>query len=312
MFDEALDETESRLPAASRFTIETAAGDEIEIGAVAVSGMTVTVNLHADSPRIRSGQTVTVAYTDRTSGDDGSGVVQDDDGNDAADFTTGENSVAAVTNGSDQKITNPGAPRNLATRPGGADSIVVSWDPPADTGGVAITAYWVYVSIDGMTFPLEEGFFFEIEDIDPGTGRVVTEFTHTHTDLASGALRYYRVAALNAPARAGPYSGIVTGRAVEPRGPGERGVRPGGGERGRRHRDGGGDGGDGRGRAAGVGLRADRGGGDGGRDGGGAGRLYGAGQDSGPSGAGTSGGRRWTAIGAGWRRRGWRWSWSTT
>ena len=48
VFDEALDGTTANLPAASRFAIETAAGDGIEIGAVAVSGMTVTVNLHAD------------------------------------------------------------------------------------------------------------------------------------------------------------------------------------------------------------------------------------------------------------------------
>ena len=218
VFDEALDGTTANLPAASRFAIETAAGDDIEIGAVAVSGMTVTLTLHLTSPVIRSGQTVTVTYTDRTSANDPSGVVQDDDGNDAAGFTTGENNVAAVTNGSDVAITNPGTPRNVATRPGGADSIVVTWDPPADTGGMAITAYWVNVSTDGMTFPLGEGFFFEIEDIDPGTGRVVTEFTHTHTDLASGDPRYYRVSALNAPARSSQYSGIVMGRAVEPRG----------------------------------------------------------------------------------------------
>ena len=46
----------------------------------------------------------------------------------------------------------------------------------------------------------------------------MTEFTHTHTDLASGDPRYYRVSALNAPARSSQYSGIVMGRAVEPRG----------------------------------------------------------------------------------------------
>ena len=218
VFDEALDETTANLPAASRFTIETAAGDGIAIGAVAVSGMTVTVNLHANSPVIRTGQAVTVAYTDRTSRNDASGVVQDDDGNDAAGFTTGENSVAAVTNGSTVAVTAAGKPRNVATRPGGADSIVVSWDPPADTGGAAITAYWVIVSTDGTTFPLGEGFFFEIADTDPNTGRVVTEYTHTHTDLASGDPRYYRVGALNGPFRSGPYSDIVMGRAVEPRG----------------------------------------------------------------------------------------------
>ena len=70
VFDEALDGTAARLPGGSRFAVTAAAGDGIEIGAVAVSGKTVTVTLHADSPRIRSGQAVTVAYTDRTSGND--------------------------------------------------------------------------------------------------------------------------------------------------------------------------------------------------------------------------------------------------
>ena len=168
-----------------------------------------------------------MVYTDRTSANDASGVVQDDDGNDAGGFTTGEGGVAAVTNGSDEAITNPGATRNVATRPGGADSIVVTWDPPADTGGMAITAYWVNVSTDGTTFPLEEGFFFEIEDIDPGTGRVVTEFTHTHTDLASGDPRYYRGQCAQRAVQVRSEFRHRDGPCGGAEGPGGRRVRPG-------------------------------------------------------------------------------------
>ena len=46
---------------------------------------------------IRQGQTVTVTYTDPTAGNDAA-ALQDEAGNDAADFTTGEDDVPAVTN----------------------------------------------------------------------------------------------------------------------------------------------------------------------------------------------------------------------
>ena len=51
------------------------------------------------SPAIGQGQTVVVTYTDPTSGDDAV-AIQDATGNDAATFTTGMNSVPAVTNNS--------------------------------------------------------------------------------------------------------------------------------------------------------------------------------------------------------------------
>ena len=50
------------------------------------------------SPAITYGQVVTVSYTDPTTGDDTSGVLQDAAGNDVASFTTGSGGVPAVVN----------------------------------------------------------------------------------------------------------------------------------------------------------------------------------------------------------------------
>ena len=50
------------------------------------------------SPAISSGQTVVVTYTDPTTGDDTTGVIQDAGGNDLASFTTGSGGVPAVAN----------------------------------------------------------------------------------------------------------------------------------------------------------------------------------------------------------------------
>ena len=75
--------------------------------AVTVGGSAVTVTgllpsnvgegLLAVTPPIRQGQAVVVTYTDPTTGDDAN-AIQDDAGNDAASFTTGSDSVPAVTN----------------------------------------------------------------------------------------------------------------------------------------------------------------------------------------------------------------------
>ena len=111
-----------------------------------MSGTDVTLDLHAESPVIRADQAVTVAYTDLTANDDAGGVVQDDSGNDAADFTLGPDESVTVTNGSAVAAGAPGAPRNLGAESGGTDRIVVRWDAPADTGGRAITGYLIEVS----------------------------------------------------------------------------------------------------------------------------------------------------------------------
>ena len=57
----------------------------------------------------RQGQTVKIVYTDPTGGDD-TKAIQDAAGNDAADFTTGEDGVPAVTNDSTVAPVAPDAP----------------------------------------------------------------------------------------------------------------------------------------------------------------------------------------------------------
>jgi hypothetical protein len=70
---------------------------------------------------------------------------------DLSNGTAYELSVVAV-NGAGRSVagtatftpaTTPGAPRNVRARPG---SIIVTWDPPTDTGGAAITSYEITVS----------------------------------------------------------------------------------------------------------------------------------------------------------------------
>ena len=57
-----------------------------------------TVGLTELSPAITYGQVVTVSYTDATAGDDATGVLQDEAGNDVASFTTGSGGVPEVVN----------------------------------------------------------------------------------------------------------------------------------------------------------------------------------------------------------------------
>ena len=207
VFDEALDATSTGAPPPARFAITTADGARMSIGSVEVSGMTVTLNLHADSPTVRTGQTVTVAYADRTANDDARGVVQDDDGNDAAAFTLGSGETVTVTNGSTRAVTAPGAPAGLAAVSGGDDRIELTWTKPADTGGRAITSYTIFVSTDGGTS-------FDILHGSHNTmvgGEIVTRYEHT--GLGVGDVRHYRVRARNGPniAHLGPNSNTAMG-----------------------------------------------------------------------------------------------------
>ena len=192
VFDEALDETASKLPQPARFAVTAADGTVFTVGSVAVDDTTATLTLASGSPTVRTGQALTVVYTDATSSDDEAGVVQDDDGNDAAGFTLGPSETVSVTNDSSQAVGPPGVPRNLEAVSGGEDRIVVSWDAPADSGGRAITGYRVEVSSDDTAFT---------ELVDDHATRVGGRFTFTHTGLSVGAVRWYRVAARNA---AGP------------------------------------------------------------------------------------------------------------
>ena len=106
----------SNPPLASAFTL-TVDGSAVTGFSVAVPGSLLPQNaiwLHPPTA-IRQGQAVVVTYTDPTGGND-TAAIQDTAGNDAADFTTGMNSVPAVTNNS----TVPTAvPNNWSLKPTG-------------------------------------------------------------------------------------------------------------------------------------------------------------------------------------------------
>ena len=90
----------SNPPPASAFTV-TVDGSAATVSSVLVPGSVLPQNelwLQL-STAIRQGQAVVVTYTDPTAGND-TAAIQDTTGNDAADFTTGMNSVPAVINNS--------------------------------------------------------------------------------------------------------------------------------------------------------------------------------------------------------------------
>ena len=190
VFDEALDETTANLPTAARFAVTASDGAVFTVGSVGVDDTTVTLTLASDSATIRTGQALSVVYTDPSTSDETSEVIQDDDGNDAAAFTVGAGETVTITNGSTMPVTAPGAPENLRAESGGDDRIVLTWDAPADTGGRAITGYRVEVSDQGATGPFTER-------VGNHNTKENGRFTYTHTGLSPGNQRWYRISARN-------------------------------------------------------------------------------------------------------------------
>ena len=99
-FDELLDIDAASSPPTSAFAV-TADGAPVAVGAVLVTNSNTdgSVFLRQLTPVIYQGQTVIVTYTDPSAGND-EAAIQDEAGNDVADFTTGEGDVPAVTNDS--------------------------------------------------------------------------------------------------------------------------------------------------------------------------------------------------------------------
>ena len=97
LFDEPQSSNVDHSPPTSAFAI-TADGAAITVGS-ALPGGGNRVLLSPLAPQIYQGQTVIVTYTDPTAGNDET-AIQDEAGNDAASFTTGEDDVPAVTNDS--------------------------------------------------------------------------------------------------------------------------------------------------------------------------------------------------------------------
>lgn len=79
----------------------------------------------------------------------------------------------------------PSAPQNVDASPGpGDEEITVSWTPPADDGGLAITGYRVYAGNASGVLELAT-------EVNGAT------YSWTETDLGDGTTRFYEVSAVN-------------------------------------------------------------------------------------------------------------------
>ena len=159
----------------SAFTVSGVVGDTTEADEIRVTV----------SPVIRQGQTVVVAYTDPTTGND-TNALQDTAGNDAASFTTGSGTVPAVTNGSNVAAVVPFAATGLSATASGTTAVDLSWTAPADNGGRAISGYKIEWSAAGSA---------PWTVLVATTGSAAT--TYSNTGLSSGTTRHYRVSAIN-------------------------------------------------------------------------------------------------------------------
>ena len=84
------------------------------------------------------------------------------------------------------QATAPGKPTGLAATASGTQ-IDLAWTAPASDGGRAVTGYRIEVSEDGGT---------NWDDLKANTGNDDTSYSHT--GLAAGSTRHYRVSAINA------------------------------------------------------------------------------------------------------------------
>ena len=126
-FNEPLDSTQ--LPAVGQFAVkQTVSGTEttVNVSSVAVSGSQVVLTLASEIP---NGATATVAYTDSTTGDDSTLIIQDKAGNDLASFTA--SSVTVNTSA------NPAPTLALGSGVTGAASLA---EAMASSGVVTVTA----------------------------------------------------------------------------------------------------------------------------------------------------------------------------
>ena len=141
----------SNLPPASAFTV-TAGGSAVTVSGITAGAFPNVLNLRV-SPFIRQSQAVVVTYTDPTASDD-TNAIQDTAGNDVATFTTGLNSVPAVTNNSTVDTTPPTLTR--AAVPTNGLSMVLEFSenvdrsnrPPA--AAVMVTADGSAVTVSGV------------------------------------------------------------------------------------------------------------------------------------------------------------------
>ena len=91
------------------------------------------------------------------------------------------NTDSATTNAA----TKPGKPTGLSATADGQTEIDLSWSAPSDGGGASITGYRIEVSNNGSDWT------------DLVTDTNSTSTSYSHTGLAAGSTRHYRVSAIN-------------------------------------------------------------------------------------------------------------------
>ena len=151
------------------------------------TGATDTVTVSVSRAIIR-GQRVVLSYDQSAAGTEALG---DSGGSKVADFTTGSGGIPAVVNNSTE-TTAPGKPTGLMANAVGDTQINLVWVAPGFTGGSAITGYKIEVSSDGGT---------TWTDLVANTNS--TDTNYSHTGLAAGSTRHYRVSAINAAGTSG-------------------------------------------------------------------------------------------------------------
>ena len=110
--------------------------------------------------------------------------------------TTGDGPWSATVTGTTSG-TVPGAPTGLTARAIGQTQIDLAWSAPLEDGGTAVTGYRIEVSPDGSVWA----------DLVADTRTTTTGYSHT--GLAAGSTRHYRVSAINTEG-SGPPSNVAT------------------------------------------------------------------------------------------------------
>ena len=146
---------------------------------------------------IGEGQEVEITYTDLTTGNDASNILQDATGNDVATFTTGQGGVPAVTNNSTRFRDTTGPVLTSATVTAAGNRIDLVFDeylavPPDAAAFYTALAGRVGLSVDSATAT----FAINATASDPSTGLLVLTPTSTinnaqvvvvtYTDLTAG------------------------------------------------------------------------------------------------------------------------------
>ena len=131
--------------------------------------------------------------------------------------SVGTGNASSVANVTTDAASAPDPPTGLRARAAGRTRIDLSWSAPSDDGGAAVTGYRIEVSEDGSSW----------SRLEADTGSADT--TWSHTGLAPGTTRHYRVSAINSvgAGNASSAANATTGRTTTtPRAPSRPSNRP--------------------------------------------------------------------------------------